>query len=39
MKQPIIPIERASEKLIQVLIDAGILEVTADGPKVREKGA
>lgn len=33
MKTPIIPIERASEKLIECLIKAGILIVTEDGVK------
>ena len=37
MKKPIIPITRASEVLIDELIKAGILEVTEDGVKVKEK--
>lgn len=37
MKTPIIPIERASEKLIEFLIKAGILIVTEDGVKCAEK--
>ena len=37
MKQPIIPIHRADEKLVQALVNAGILEVTEDGIKVNEK--
>lgn len=37
MKTPIIPIERASESLINALINAGILEVTEDGIKCKEK--
>lgn len=37
MKKPIIPITRASEALIDELIKAGILEVTEDGVKVKEK--
>lgn len=36
MKQPIIPINRASEALVNALIDAGILEVTEEGLKVKE---
>ncbi len=34
---PIIPIERASEQLINALIAAGVLEVTEDGLRVNEK--
>lgn len=37
MKNPIIPIERASEKLIESLIVAGILEVTESGLKCVEQ--
>ena len=37
MKTPIIPIERASENLIECLIKAGILIVTEDGLKCAEK--
>lgn len=37
MKQPIIPIPRASEKLVKALIDAGILIVTNNGVKCAEK--
>ena len=37
MKTPIIPIERASEKLIENLVKAGILIVTEDGVKCAEK--
>lgn len=37
MKQPIIPIPRASEELVEALIEAGILIVTADGVKCAEK--
>lgn len=37
MKTPIIPIERASEETIKVLIDMGVLEVTGDGLKVKEQ--
>ena len=37
MKAPIIEIPRASEKMIQALINAGILEVTDEGIKVAEK--
>lgn len=36
MKTPIIPIPRASESIIQELINAGILEVTENGVKVTE---
>lgn len=36
MKNPIIPIKRASEKLIESLIAAGILEVTESGLKCVE---
>lgn len=36
MKTPIIPIPRASERIIQALINAGILEVTENGVKVTE---
>ena len=37
MKNPIIPIPRASEKLVKSLIDAGILIVTENGVKCAEK--
>lgn len=37
MKQPIIPIPRASESLIEALVKAGILIVTADGVKCAEE--
>lgn len=37
MKTPIIPIERASENLIEYLIKVGILIVTEDGVKCAEK--
>lgn len=37
MKQPIIPIPRASEKLVEALIKAGILIVTEEGVKCAEK--
>ena len=37
MKVPIIPIPRASEELIETLIEAGILVVTADGVKCAEE--
>lgn len=37
MKTPIIPINRASEEVIKALIYAGILEVTEDGIKCKEK--
>lgn len=37
MQKPIIPIPRASEKLVEALIKAGILVVTADGMKCAEK--
>lgn len=37
MQKLIIPIERASEELILALIDMGILEVTEDGLKCKEK--
>ena len=37
MKQPIIPIPRADEKLINTLVESGILVVTEDGIKVNEK--
>ena len=37
MKTPIIPIERASENMIEYLIKAGILIVTEDGVKCAEK--
>ncbi len=36
MKQPIIPIERASEEMVNTLIVLGILEVTEEGLKVKE---
>ena len=36
MKQPIIPIPRASENLIEELINIGILEVMEDGIKCKE---
>ena len=38
MKEPIIPIERASEQTVQALISAGILEVTEDGIRCKEEG-
>lgn len=37
MKKPIIPIPRASESLIKALIAEGILEVTEEGLKCKEK--
>ena len=37
MKQPIIPIPRADEKLINTLVESGILVVTEEGIKVNEK--
>lgn len=37
MKQPIIPIPRASEELVEALIKAGILIVTENGVKCAEK--
>lgn len=37
MQNPIIPIERASEKLIERLIAIGILEVTESGLKCVEQ--
>ncbi len=37
MNQPMIPIPRASESLIEELINIGILEVTEDGIKCKEK--
>ena len=37
MKQPIIPIPRADEKLINALVESGILVVTDEGIKVNEK--
>lgn len=37
MKKPIIPIERASEELIKVLIDCGVLVVTENGIRTAEK--
>lgn len=36
MKKPIIDIPRASEDTVQALINAGILEVTEDGVRVKE---
>lgn len=36
MKEPIIPIPRASEELINALIEAGILEVTENGLRCAE---
>ncbi len=36
-KTPIIPISRASESWIAGLIEAGILEVTENGLKCKEK--
>ena len=36
MQTPIIPIKRAPERLIQALIESGILVVTEDGLKVKE---
>lgn len=39
MKQPIIPIQRASEALIESLINAGVLYVSADGLHVNENGS
>lgn len=36
MKTPIIPIPRASESIIQALVNAGILEVAEDGIKVTD---
>ena len=36
MQQPIIPIERASEDLVNALIAVGVLEVTEDGLKCKE---
>ena len=37
MKQPIIPIERASEEIVKALIACGVLVVTEDGIKTAEK--
>lgn len=37
MKQPMIPIPRARESLIEELINMGILELTEDGIKCKEK--
>ena len=37
VKQPIIPIPRADEKLINALVESGILVVTEEGIKVNEK--
>lgn len=37
MQKPIIPIERASEEVIDALIKAGILEVREDGVHCKEK--
>lgn len=37
MKQPIIPIPRASEELVNALIKAGYLVITSDGLKCAEK--
>lgn len=37
MKQPIIPIPRVSEGWVNALINAGILEVTEAGLKVKEQ--
>lgn len=39
MKQPIIPIPRASEKLIEKLIEVGILYGNYDGLHVNENGS
>lgn len=36
MKTQIIPIPRASESIIQALVNAGILEISEDGIKVTE---
>lgn len=36
MKKQIIPIERASESIINALIEAGVLVVTDDGLKCAE---
>lgn len=36
MKKQIIPIERASESIINALIEAGVLVVTEDGLKCAE---
>lgn len=37
MNKPIIPIPRASEKLVKALIDAGVLIITDNGVKCAEK--
>ena len=37
LKQPIIPIKRASESTIMALIKMGILEITDSGIRVKEK--
>lgn len=37
MKEPIVPIQRASEGTILALVKAGILEITEAGIKVKEK--
>jgi hypothetical protein len=37
MKEPIVPIQRASEGTILALIKAGILEITETGIHVKEK--
>lgn len=37
MKKPIIPIERASEPVIEYLIDLGILYTDEDGIHVKEE--
>lgn len=39
MKQAIIPIPRASEALVEILINAGVLYVSADGLHVNENGS
>lgn len=37
MKEPIIPIRRASESLILLLVRTGILTITEDGLKVSDR--
>ena len=37
MKEPIVPIQRASEGTIMALVKAGILEITEAGIRVKEK--